>query len=44
MAGVFVVRATHAPGAVIDDLVLLVECSLEGEWDGRVLYLPLRGV
>jgi hypothetical protein len=26
---------------VIEDLVLLVECSLEGEWDGRIQFLPL---
>ena len=28
-------------GAAIDDLLLLVECSLEGEWEGQVRYLPL---
>ena len=22
-------------------LVVLVDCSLEGEWEGQVLYLPL---
>jgi len=25
----------------IEDILLLAECSLEGEWDGQVRYLPL---
>lgn len=28
--------------SVIDDIVLLATYSLDGEWDGRVTYLPLR--
>jgi len=24
------------------DIILLVECSLEEEWEGQVRYLPLR--
>lgn len=33
----------HVPVAsVIDDIVLLATCSLDGEWEGRVTYLPLR--
>ena len=32
----------HLPiGHVIDDLLLLVECSREGEWEGRVDFFPL---
>jgi hypothetical protein len=35
-----------APGleisSVVDDLVLLAHASLENEWEGVVLYLPLR--
>jgi hypothetical protein len=27
---------------VIEDLLLLAECSHEGEWEGQVLFLPLR--
>jgi hypothetical protein len=27
--------------AAIDDLVLIAECSLPDEWEGKVLYLPL---
>jgi hypothetical protein len=26
---------------LVEDILLLVECSLEGEWEGQVLYLPL---
>jgi hypothetical protein len=29
-------------GGVIEDLLLLAGASLEGEWEGQVLYLPLR--
>jgi len=25
----------------IEDILLLVECSVELEWDGRVLYVPM---
>jgi len=25
----------------IEDLILLVECSLDGEWEGQVRYLRL---
>ena len=25
-----------------EDLLLIAECSLPGEWEGRVIYLPLR--
>ncbi len=26
----------------IEDTLLLAECSLDGEWEGHVQYLPLR--
>ena len=42
MPGVFeVVRAVPLHQA-IEDLVLIAECSNEGEWEGQVRYLPLR--
>ncbi len=41
MAGVFEVSTSLAVGAAIEDLLLIVECSLEGEWEGQVRYLPL---
>ena len=42
MSGVFEIKRTAPIAPVIADLVLLAECSLENEWDNRVLYLPLR--
>jgi hypothetical protein len=42
MPGVFEVSRTAPIGPVIDDLVLLIESSLEGEWEGQVIYLPLK--
>ena len=42
MPGVFEVPRTMPVGAAIEDLLLLAECSLEGEWEGQVRYLPLR--
>jgi hypothetical protein len=42
MPGVFEVSRTVPISVTIDDLVLLAECSLDGEWDGQVRYLPLR--
>jgi predicted nuclease of predicted toxin-antitoxin system len=41
MPGVFAVRSTGSISHTIEDLVLLSECSLEGEWEGRVQFLPL---
>ena len=42
MAGVVEVAPSLAVGQVIEDLTLLSEFSLEGEWENRILYLPLR--
>lgn len=42
MPGVFEVIRTSPIAQVIDDLVLLAECSTDGEWEGQVRYLPLR--
>jgi hypothetical protein len=42
MPGIFEVNRRQPIGEVIDELLLLVECSLEGEWEGQVRYLPLR--
>jgi hypothetical protein len=41
MPGVFEVNLDASFGRIIEDILLLVTCSLEGEWDGQVLYLPL---
>ena len=42
MPGVFEVSRSVPIGAAIEDILLLAECSLEGEWEGQVRYLPLR--
>jgi len=42
MPGVVQIAETALIGPTIDDLVILVECSLAGEWEARVVYLPLR--
>jgi hypothetical protein len=41
MPGVFEVGTSVPIGRAIDDQVVIVECSLEGEWEGQVRYLPL---
>lgn len=43
MTGVFEVRRGLPMGLVIDEILLLAECSLPDEWENQVLYLPLRG-
>src|SRR5438128_2148028 len=42
MPGVFEVSRALPIGRAIDEILLLAECSLEGEWEGQVRYLPLR--
>jgi hypothetical protein len=43
MAGVFIVHQQGAaPSTIIDNLLLLDECSETSEWFGQILYLPLR--
>lgn len=41
MPGIFEVSPSVAIGRAIDDIVLIAECSVEGEWEGQVRYLPL---
>lgn len=42
MPGVVIVPQDEAIGRVIADLILLAECSDDGEWEGQVLYPPLK--
>jgi hypothetical protein len=42
MPGMFVVSQQAAIAGVIDDLVLIAECAEGTEYDGQVLYLPLK--
>ena len=42
MPGVLEVGRGVPIGQAIEDILLLYEYSLEGEWEGQILYLPLR--
>jgi hypothetical protein len=42
MPGVFEVPRAVSIGVAIEDILLLAECCLDGEWEGQVRYLPLR--
>ncbi len=41
MPGVFEVVRGVSIGTAIEDLLLIAELSLDGEWEGQVRYLPL---
>jgi len=42
MPGVFEIKRTVPLATAIEEILVLAECSLEGEWEGQVRYLPLR--
>jgi hypothetical protein len=42
MPGVFEVSFRVPIKIAIEDILLLAECSVEGEWEGKVTYLPLK--
>lgn len=42
MPGVFEVSQQTPIALAIEDILLLAECSLEGEWEGQIRFLPLR--
>lgn len=42
MPGVFEVGRAVPIGRAIEDILLLAEYSLDGEWEGQVKYLPLQ--
>ncbi len=42
MPGMLVISRQAALAGVIDDIVLMVECSDGNEYDGQVVYLPLQ--
>lgn len=42
MPGVLEVSRSVSIGTAIEEILLLVEYSLEGEWEGQIRYLPLR--
>ena len=39
--GVFAVSQLAPIGQVIEDLLIPADCSLPGEWEGQVRYVPL---
>ncbi len=41
MPGVFVVDNTLSIGRAIDELLVLVMCSADDEWDNQVVFIPL---
>jgi predicted nuclease of predicted toxin-antitoxin system len=41
MSGLFVINDRMTVRQVIDELLLLIDCSEQDEWKGIVLYLPL---
>ena len=42
MCGLVVVPLRFPLGQAIDEIELIAMCSLEGEWENKVLFLPLR--
>jgi hypothetical protein len=42
MPGVFEVSQQVPIGLAIEEILMLAECSFEGEWEGQVRFLPLR--
>ena len=42
MPGVFEVNRRVSVGLAIEEIILIAECSIEGEWEGQVRFLPLR--
>ncbi len=42
MPGIFVVSNAIAAGVAIEEILLLAEYSFDHEWDGQIIYLPLR--
>jgi hypothetical protein len=42
MPGVFELSQDVPIGQAIEEILILAECSMEGEWEGQVRFLPLR--
>jgi hypothetical protein len=42
LCGLLVIPQQLSLRQAIDNLVLIAACSLEGEWENKVLFLPLR--
>jgi hypothetical protein len=42
MSGVFEINRSVSIGVAIEELLLLAEYSLDGEWIGQIRHLPIR--
>lgn len=42
MHGMFVISQQAALASVIDDILLIADCGEVGDYDGQVIYLPLK--
>jgi hypothetical protein len=42
MSGVLELRQSLPAQVAIEEILIIAECSHEGEWEGQVRYLPLR--
>jgi hypothetical protein len=42
MPGIFEVDDLAPLAVVIDDLLLLIECSIDNEWNNKICYVPLH--
>jgi hypothetical protein len=40
MPGLFEVSQSLPIGQAIEEILLLAECSIEGEWEGQIIFLP----
>lgn len=42
MPGIFQINRSAKSGTIIEDLLLILECSNLREWDNRIFYIPLK--
>ena len=42
MPGLFEVKRRVPVGLVIEEIILIAQCSLKGEWEGQIIFLPLQ--
>jgi len=42
MPGLFQIERSASLGKVIDDILLIIECSNANEWENQILYIPFK--
>jgi len=42
MPGLFEVSQDIPIGMAIEEILILAECNLDGEWEGQVRFVPLK--